>query len=83
MVIEFRAGFCDPDGELLGVIDRPDWQRPSRSRKALIVDALERVCEERGLWEVEAWRRDRSGHSSHVIGYWHAEAVPAGSAAVS
>jgi hypothetical protein len=25
--IEIRAGFCDPDGELVAVLDRPDWQR--------------------------------------------------------
>jgi hypothetical protein len=54
MLIELRCGFCDPDGELLGVLDRPDWQRVTRSRKGAVVDELVRLCEERGLWEADA-----------------------------
>jgi hypothetical protein len=69
--IEIRAGFCDPDGELVAVLDRPDWQRVNIGRKGEIVDEMVRVCEQRGLWEVEAWRRGRDGSPQHLIGYWH------------
>ena len=37
--IELRAGFCDPDGELLAVLDRPGWQ--------LVVYHCERIDEDR------------------------------------
>jgi hypothetical protein len=78
MLVELRSGFCDPDGELLGVLDRPSWRRLSRGRRSEIVGELERVCEERGLWEVEAWRRARGEKPRHIIGYWHAPNLPAG-----
>jgi hypothetical protein len=69
--IEIRAGFCDPDGELVAVLDRPDWQRVNIGRKGEIVDEMVGVCEQRGLWELEAWRRGRDGSPQHLIGYSH------------
>jgi len=71
MLIELRSGFCDPAGELLGVLDRPGWQRLTQARKREVVDALARACEERGLWEAEAWSPRSSSEPRHVIGYWH------------
>jgi len=70
MLIELRSGFCDPDGELLGVLDRPDWRRVTHRRKGEVVGELVRVCEERGLWEAEAWLRAAGAQPRHVIGYW-------------
>jgi hypothetical protein len=40
MLIELRSGFCDPDGELLGVLDRPGWRRVTHRRKGEVVDEL-------------------------------------------
>jgi hypothetical protein len=74
--IELRTGFCDPDGELLATLDRPDWQRISHERKGEIVDEMVRQCKEPALWEVEAWRRNRAGRPHHIIGYWHPRNVP-------
>jgi hypothetical protein len=68
--IEIRIGFCDPDGELIAVLDRPEWQRVDFRRRGETDDIM-RVCEQRGLWAVEAWRRGRDGSTHHVIGYWH------------
>ena len=78
MRIELRSGFCDPDGELLAALDRPEWERISRQRKGDIVGEMIQLCEELGLWDVEAWRRDRAGEPQHIIGYWHARNVPSG-----
>ena len=64
-------GFCDPDGELVAVLDRPEWQRVDIGRKDEIVDEMVRVCEQRGLCEVEAWRRGGDGSPQQLIGYWH------------
>jgi hypothetical protein len=71
MRIELRAGFCDPEGELLSVLDRPGWQRINIRRKREIVGQLVSACEERKVWEVEAWRRDGDAEPRHIIGYWH------------
>jgi hypothetical protein len=71
--IEIRAGFCDPDGELLVLLDRPNWQRMNLRRRGEIVDEMVRVCEQRGVADVEAWRRAGDGSLQHVIGYWHPE----------
>jgi hypothetical protein len=69
--IEIRIGFCDPDGELVSVLDRPEWQGVTLRRRRQIVDEMVCVCERRGLSDVEAWRRGRDGSPHHVIGYWH------------
>jgi hypothetical protein len=69
--IEIRIGFCDPDGELVSVLDRPEWQRVTIRRRSEIVHEMVCVCERRGLSDVEAWRRGRAGSQHHVIGYWH------------
>jgi hypothetical protein len=45
---------CDPDGELLAVMDRPGWQRISVRRMREIGEELVSVCEGHGLWEAEA-----------------------------
>jgi hypothetical protein len=71
MLIELRSGFCDPDGELLGVLDRPGWRQVTHRRKGEVVDELVRVCEERGLSEADAWLRPVGAPPRHVIGYWH------------
>jgi hypothetical protein len=71
ILIELRRGFCDPDGELLGVLDRPGWRRVTNRRKGEVVDELVRVCEQRGLWEADAWLRPVGAPPRHVIGYWH------------
>ena len=76
MVIELRSGFCDPDGELLGVVERPGWRRVTGGRRREVVDELVRVCEERGLWEAEAWVQRPSGPPRHIIGYWHPPNLP-------
>jgi hypothetical protein len=71
MLIELRTGFCDPDGELVGVLERPAWRRITRSRQREVVDELVRVCEERGLWEADAWVQPAGVRPRHIIGYWH------------
>jgi hypothetical protein len=71
--IEIRAGFCAPDGELLALLDRPDWQRISFQRRGEIVREMVRVCDELERRCVEAWRRDAEGASRQVIGYWRAD----------
>ena len=57
MEIEIRAGFCDPDGELLAVLERSGWRRITARRRGEIADEIVRVCEaaERGI--AEAWQR--------------------------
>jgi hypothetical protein len=41
--IEIHAGFCEPDGEQLGLLDRPDWQRISLQRRGEIVGGMVRL----------------------------------------
>ena len=57
MEIEIRNGFCEPDGGLLAVLILPEWRRANIERKGEIVGEMARVCEQRGVWEVEVWRR--------------------------
>ena len=70
MEIEIRAGFCDPDGELLAVLERSGWRRITARRRGEIADEIVRVCEatERGI--AEAWQR-RPDPPRFVIGYLH------------
>lgn len=76
MVIELRSGFCDPEGELVGVVERPGWRRVTGRRRSEVVDQLVRVCEERGLWEAEAWVQRPGALPRHIIGYWHPPNLP-------
>lgn len=69
--IELRTGFCDPDAELVDVLDRPGWQRMTFRQRGEVVDEMVRMREERGLWELEAWLRDPGREPRHIIGYWH------------
>jgi hypothetical protein len=70
MEIEIRAGFCDPGGEHLAVLERSGWQRLTARRRGEIADEIVRVCEaaERGI--AEAWQR-RPDQPRFVIGYRH------------
>ncbi len=70
MEIEIRAGFCDPDGEVLAVLERSDWRRMTARRRGEIAGEVVRVCEaaERGI--AEAWQR-RPDSPRSVIGYLH------------
>jgi hypothetical protein len=68
--IEIRAGFCDPDGELLAVRERSDWRRISVQRRGEIVDEVARVCDENKCGNAEAWRRRDDGSPRLVVGYW-------------
>ncbi len=68
--IEIRAGFCDPDGELLAVLERSDWRRISIQRRGEIVDEMVRVCDETERGNAEAWRRRDDGSPRLVVGYW-------------
>jgi hypothetical protein len=70
--IEIRAGFCAPDGELLAVLERSDWQRITARRRGEIVDEMVRVCDETEHGIAEAWRRRDDGSPRLVIGYWQA-----------
>ena len=70
--IEIRAGFCDPDGEVLAVLERSDWQRISIQRRGEIVDGVVRVCDETAHGIAKAWRRRNEGSPRLVIGYWQA-----------
>lgn len=54
MEIEIRAGFCDPDGELLAVLEHSDWRRVSIQRRGENVHDMVRVCD-------ESRARDRRG----------------------
>jgi hypothetical protein len=67
--IEIRAGFCDPDGELLAVLERSGWRRITARRRGEIADEIVRVCEtaERGI--AEAWQRRDTNPSRLVVGY--------------
>jgi hypothetical protein len=68
--IEIRAGFCDPDGEVLAVLERSDWRRISIQRRGEIVDEMVRVCDETEHGIVEALQRRDDGSPRLVIGYW-------------
>jgi hypothetical protein len=68
--IEIRAGFCDPDGELLAVLKRSDWRRISNRRRGEIVHEMVRVCDETEHGTAEAWRRRNDGSPRFVVGYW-------------
>ncbi len=70
--IEIRAGFCDPDGEVLAVLERSDWRRISIQRRGEIVDEMVRVCDETEHGIAEAWRRWDDGSPRFVVGYWQA-----------
>ncbi len=69
MEIEIRAGFCDPDGELLAVLERSDWQRISIQRRGEIVHAMVRICDETEHGIAEAWRTRDDGSPRLVVGY--------------
>jgi len=68
--IAIRAGFCDPDGELLAVLERSDWRRISIQRRGEIVDEMVRVCDETEHGIAEAWRKRDDGSRRLVVGYW-------------
>ena len=61
--IEIRAGFCDPDGELLAVLERSGWRRITAQRRGEVADEMLRVCETTDVGIAEAWQRrpDRRG----------------------
>ncbi len=59
--IEIRAGFCDPGGELLALLERLDWRHISIQRRGGIVDKMVRVCDESEHGIAEAWRRRDDG----------------------
>ena len=62
--IEIRAGFCDPDGELLAVLERSDWRRISIQRRGEIVDEMVRVCDGTERGNAEAWPRRDDGSAA-------------------
>ena len=68
--IEIRAGFCDPNGELLAVLERSGWQRITARRRGEIADEMVRVCEAAAVGIAEAWQR-RPDSPRFVIGYLH------------
>jgi hypothetical protein len=72
MEIEIRAGFCDPDGEVLAVLERSDCRRISIQRRGEIVDEMVRVCDETERENAKAWRRRDDGSPRFVVGYWQA-----------
>ena len=71
MEIEIRAGFCDPDGELLAVLERSDWRRITARRWGEIAGELLRVCEAAAVGIAEAWQRRDPGPPRLVVGYLH------------
>ncbi|MGI8558349.1 MAG: hypothetical protein ACR2ND_08565 [Solirubrobacteraceae bacterium] len=73
MEIQIRAGFSDPEGELLVVPERPDWRRISIQRRREIVGEMVRVCDECELGQAEAWRSRVAGPPVLVIGYAYSE----------
>ena len=70
--IEIRAGFCDPEGELLAVLERSGWRRISNRRRGEIVHEMVRVCDETEHGIAEAWRARDDGSPRLVVGYWQA-----------
>jgi hypothetical protein len=73
--IEIRAGFCDPDGELLAVLERSGWRRITAQRRGEIAGELLRVCEAAPVGIAEAWQRRDPGPPRLVVGYLHPSAA--------
>ncbi|MGI8557476.1 MAG: hypothetical protein ACR2ND_04055 [Solirubrobacteraceae bacterium] len=71
MEIEIRAGFCDPDGELLAVLERSDWRRITSQRRGEIADEIVRVCEAATVGSAEAWRRRDTDSPRFVVDCLH------------
>ena len=67
--IEIRAGFCDPDGELLAVLERSSWRRITARRRREIVHEMVRGCDETERGIAEAWIRRDDGSPRPVVGY--------------
>ena len=67
--IEIRAGFCDPDGELLAVLERSDWRRITARRRGEIVDEMVRVCDDDRARDRRGVARRDDGSPRFVIGY--------------
>ena len=74
MEIEIRAGFCDPDGELLAVPERSDWRRIGIQRRGEIVDEMVRVCDE----TTTGPPRRGEGGTTALRGSWSATGNPRG-----
>ena len=70
MDIEIRAGFCDRDGELLGVLERSDWRRITAQRRGEVAGEILRVCETTDVGTAEAWQR-RPDQPRFAICYLH------------
>jgi hypothetical protein len=68
--IEIRAGFCDPDGELLAVLERSGCRRITARRRGEMADEMLRVCETADVGIAEAWQR-RADSPRFVIGCLH------------
>ena len=68
--IEIRAGFFDPDGELLAVLERSGWRRITAQRRGEVAGEMLRVCETTDVGIAEAWQR-RPDQPRFVIGYHH------------
>jgi hypothetical protein len=73
--IEIRAGFCDPDGELLAVLERSGWRRITARRRGEIASELLRICEAAAVGIAEAWQRRDPGPPRLVVGYLHPSPV--------
>ena len=69
MEIAIRAGFCNPDGKLLAVLERSDWWRISIQRRGEIVHEMARVCDKTEHGIGEAWRTRGDGSPRLVVGY--------------
>lgn len=70
MEIEIRASLCDPDVELLAVLERSGWRRITARRRGEIVHEMVRVCDETERGTAEAWRGRDDGSPRLVVGYW-------------
>jgi hypothetical protein len=68
--MEIRVGLCDPNGELLALLERSDWQRISIQRRGEIVHEMVRVCDETKRGNAETSRRRDDGSPRLVVGYW-------------
>ena len=64
MEIEIRAGFCDPDGELLAVLERSGWRRITAQRRGEIVGEMVRVCERPSAGSPRRGRRRDDGSAA-------------------
>jgi hypothetical protein len=69
--IEIRAGFCDPGGELLAVLERSGCRRITAQRRDEIAGEVLRVSEAAAVGIAEAWQRRNSGPPRLVIGSLH------------